>query len=284
MPVDYSIDHVLQLVMVKAWGTFTAKDLTDYQREVWSRPDVNDYDELLDLSRIEAIVQQPADHVREEANSSAEIDAPKARSRFVIVAPMDASFAWARVFAAFRNLHPQSTRTTTVFQSLQEARSFMGVSIDADCEGTLPIRVLLVEGFNNFLRPFLRIPELQIVGEATDGLQAVRKAEELQPDIVLLDVKPAIFSGVDVLRRLVSVAPHVRVLFVSEESSLTAVREALQAGAGYVYKLHAATDLQPAIRAALENKQFVSPALEINKNKKQTREAKQKAKHRSSAG
>jgi DNA-binding NarL/FixJ family response regulator len=108
--------------------------------------------------------------------------------------------------------------------------------------------------------------DLQIVGEASDGLEAVRKAKELQPDLILLDIDLPTLNGIQVARRLRDLVPQARILFVSVESSADVVREALNmGGSGYVYKLHVGSELLPAIETVLAGKQFVGSMLEGNK-------------------
>jgi DNA-binding NarL/FixJ family response regulator len=172
------------------------------------------------------------------------------------------------MFAACRNLDPRSARSVAVFQSLEKALAFLGVPA-SERPPSASTAVLLVEdfkGFRMFLRhSVLRIPRLQIVGEAADGLQALRKAEDLQPDLILLDVDLPSLSGIEVARRISSVAPRARILFVGQVGHSSVVREALQAGAaGYVHKLHVASDLQPAIEAVLAGRRFVSRGLGVS--------------------
>jgi DNA-binding NarL/FixJ family response regulator len=128
------------------------------------------------------------------------------------------------------------------------------------------IRVLVVEDYEPFRR-FLRStlekrPELQLVGEASDGLEAVNKAEALRPDLVTLDLGLPTLNGIEAARRIRKLCPDCAILFVSQESSPDAVREALSTGAtGYVAKTRAATDLLAAVEAVREGRQFVSDGL-----------------------
>jgi CheY-like chemotaxis protein len=107
-------------------------------------------------------------------------------------------------------------------------------------------------------------PEFQIIGQASDGLEAIQKAEELQPDLILLDIGLPKLNGMEAAKRIRIVAPNAKILFVSQESDSDIVGEALQLGGmGYVHKVRARTDLLPAIEAALEGRCFVSSGLQI---------------------
>ena len=88
--------------------------------------------------------------------------------------------------------------------------------------------------------------------EAADGLEAVQKAGELQPDLILLDINLPKMHGFEVARQVRRLAPDARIVFMSQESSPDLVRKALSLGAyGYIQKMSAATDLTAAIEAAL---------------------------------
>ena len=119
------------------------------------------------------------------------------------------------------------------------------------------------EEFRRFICSALRTrPELQIVGEVSDGLEAVHKAEELRPDLIVLDVGLPTLNGIEAARQIRKVAPEHKILFVSQESSADLVREALALGAlGYVVKAHAGSELLPAVEAVLQGRQFVSSGL-----------------------
>ena len=126
-----------------------------------------------------------------------------------------------------------------------------------------PTRVLVVEDF----APFRRIicsalekrPDLQVVCEVPDGLQAVQEAEKLKPDLILLDIGLPTLNGIEAARQIRNLAPESKIIFVSQESSADVVQEALSVGAwGYVVKTRAGNDLLAAVEAVLAGKQFVS--------------------------
>lgn len=102
-------------------------------------------------------------------------------------------------------------------------------------------------------------PDLQVIGEVSDGLEAVQKAQELQPDLILLDIGLPKLSGIEAARRMREHTPLSRILVISEHGSRDVVEEALRAGAdGYVVKSVVYRDLLPAIRTVLQGSQFVS--------------------------
>lgn len=128
------------------------------------------------------------------------------------------------------------------------------------------VRVLVVEDFQPF-REFIRSmlgkrPGLEIVGEASDGLEAVRIAEALMPDLILLDIGLPTLNGMKAARQIRKLSPQSKIIFVTQEADPDIVQEALNAGAaGYVVKTTAATDLPAALDAALRGGQFVSGGL-----------------------
>lgn len=134
---------------------------------------------------------------------------------------------------------------------------------------TMPIlKILLVEDFEPFRRfihsVLQRRPEFQIVGEASDGSDAVWQAERLQPDLVLLDIVLPKLSGLEVARRVRKLVPNAKILFVSQASSFHMVQECFRLGGlGYVQKMSAESDLVPAIDAVLRGIRFVSRGLEF---------------------
>ena len=104
--------------------------------------------------------------------------------------------------------------------------------------------------------------ELQVIGEASDGAEAVVKAEELQPDLILLDIGLPTSNGIEVGRRIGDVSPKSRIVFVSENRSPDIVKAALSTGAdGYVVKSNAARELLQAVNTVLEGGRFVSSSV-----------------------
>ena len=127
------------------------------------------------------------------------------------------------------------------------------------------VRILIADDFPAWRQCILTllepIPEFQIVGVAEDGLEAAQKAQELQPDLVLLDIGLPKLNGIEAARQICLAAPLVTILFVSENRCRAVIQEALRTGActrGYVLKSEVASDLLPAMRAVMQRERFVS--------------------------
>ena len=104
--------------------------------------------------------------------------------------------------------------------------------------------------------------DLTILAEVQDGLEAVRQAEILQPDVILLDIGLPLLNGIEAARQIRKVAPTARIIFLTQESSAEVVHEALDLGAwGYVIKAQAGTDLLAAVEAIVQGGTFVSAGL-----------------------
>jgi DNA-binding NarL/FixJ family response regulator len=128
------------------------------------------------------------------------------------------------------------------------------------------IRVLIVEDYEPFRRFVLselrKRSELQVIAEVSDGLVAVRKAEELQPDLVLVDIGLPALNGIEVARQIREISLSSKILFVTENRSADLAEEALKTGAGgYVVKSDAGNELLLAVQAVLEGKRFISASL-----------------------
>jgi DNA-binding NarL/FixJ family response regulator len=123
------------------------------------------------------------------------------------------------------------------------------------------VRVLVVEDFEpfrRFIHTTLQESELLIVGEVSDGLEALQRAEELQPDLVLLDIGLPGLNGIEAARRIRKLSPESKIIFVTQESSADVIEEAMNSGAmGYVVKAHAATELLAAVEAVRQGRRFV---------------------------
>jgi DNA-binding NarL/FixJ family response regulator len=131
---------------------------------------------------------------------------------------------------------------------------------------TSQVRILLVDDHQSFRR-FLSLQlqkrsGVEVIGEASDGMEAVRKAEELQPDLIFLDIGIPSISGIEAARRIRSIAPGSKIVFVSQESSPDIVEEAMSTGAvGYIVKADAGSELMVALDIALHGATFLGSRL-----------------------
>jgi DNA-binding NarL/FixJ family response regulator len=128
------------------------------------------------------------------------------------------------------------------------------------------VRVLVVDDFERWRRVVRMALQaklgMQVFEEAGDGLEAVAKAQDLQPDLVVLDIGLPTLNGIDAARRIRTVSPKSKVIFLTENYSCDVAEAALQEGAsGYVVKSAFAGELIPAVEAVLEGRSFLSAKL-----------------------
>jgi DNA-binding NarL/FixJ family response regulator len=129
-----------------------------------------------------------------------------------------------------------------------------------------PVRVLLADD-HTLIRAGIRgllegLPGVEVAGEAGDGQEALRLAELLQPDVVLLDIGMPGLNGLEVATRLAKLDPEMRVVILSMHTSEEYVLQALRAGAaGYLLKGSAVAELELAIRAVARGETYLSPTV-----------------------
>lgn len=126
-----------------------------------------------------------------------------------------------------------------------------------------PIHVLVVDDCEPWRRHICSILrtqwELRVIAEVGDGLEAVQKARELQPDLILLDIGLPKLNGINAADQISRIVPAATILFVSQISDPDVVEEALSTGAkGYVWKQEAGVELLPAVEAVLGGAHFLS--------------------------
>ncbi|HEY6170034.1 MAG TPA: hypothetical protein VI454_18495 [Verrucomicrobiae bacterium] len=127
MPVEYVIDNARRLVMAKRRGVLTDEEVFGYQREVWSRPEVAGYNELMDMTEVEKIVVPSPERIKQLAQLAAAMDSRAGSSKFAIVAPQDVAFGLGRMFEAYRGFDERSTKQVAIFRGLAEALAYLGV-------------------------------------------------------------------------------------------------------------------------------------------------------------
>jgi len=130
----------------------------------------------------------------------------------------------------------------------------------------VPVRILVVDDFAPWRRSvrseLKRHSELRLVAELADGLEAVQKARELKPDLILLDIGLPSLNGIEAAKQIRQVVPNTKILFLTLNRDPDVVRAALDTGAkGYVLKEDAGSELWPAIEMVLRSDQFVSSRL-----------------------
>ena len=129
----------------------------------------------------------------------------------------------------------------------------------------MAVRILLVDD-HPVVRHGLRTllsgrSEWEVVGEASDGIEALELVERLQPDVVVLDVTMPRMNGIEACRLIQKKHPGREVLFVTQHDSPQMMREALTAGArGYVVKSNLARDLIEAVEAVSQHREFTALA------------------------
>jgi len=130
----------------------------------------------------------------------------------------------------------------------------------------MPIQILIADD-HGVLRAGLRTllnaePNLEVIGEASDGNDVLRLASELHPDIVLLDISMPGPGGIEVTRRLKEALPELRVLILTAHEDESLLREAVQAGAaGYIIKRAVESELINAIHSVWRGDLYVHPAM-----------------------
>jgi len=128
------------------------------------------------------------------------------------------------------------------------------------------IRLLLAED-HTLMRAGIRallesLPGIEVVGEASTGPEAIALAEQLQPDLILLDISMPELNGLEVAVRILKTDPRRRVVFLSMHTDAVYVRRAFQTGAaGYLVKGADVPELALAIRAVMRGESYVSPAV-----------------------
>jgi DNA-binding NarL/FixJ family response regulator len=139
------------------------------------------------------------------------------------------------------------------------------------------LKILLVDDHALVRRGFRRMLEdetsFQVVGEASDGLEAVARAEELRPDVVVMDCALPQINGVEATRRILAKLPDAAILMLSMHSEDTLIRQALAAGArGYILKNAMDLDLVSAIKKVAEGKMVVDPQIKLDGSMKGERD------------
>src|SRR5262249_44255536 len=119
MPIRYNIDTGQRVVLATPYGLLTDTEVFDYQKEVWSRPDISGYNELVDMTGVSQIASVSGARLEELARLSSSMDPPASSSRLAIVATTDLHFGLARMYQARREMASKGAREVRVFRSRQ---------------------------------------------------------------------------------------------------------------------------------------------------------------------
>jgi two-component system response regulator NreC len=158
---------------------------------------------------------------------------------------------------------PNTTQTTPPTQSpTQASRAGASEGVSA---GPCKIRVLIVDD-HTILRAGLRMllnahRDIEVIGEASDGSQAISAAQRLQPDVILMDIAMPETNGIDATREIKRLMPETRVLVLTMHENEEYLFQVLRAGAsGYILKEAADTELVTAIRVVYGGRFYLSPS------------------------
>jgi DNA-binding NarL/FixJ family response regulator len=125
-----------------------------------------------------------------------------------------------------------------------------------------PVRIVVVDDFEPWRRAIVSIlekdPEIEVIYQAVDGLEAVKTCQELKPDLIVLDVGLPKLNGIEAAKQIRIVSPDSRILFLSLHRSPDIFGEAIKLGAaGYLLKENTLLHLLPAIKAAMAGEEFL---------------------------
>lgn len=126
MPIHATIDTDRRLVTAVATGDLVDSDFFGYQRDVWTRPEVADFDEIVDMTGVTSIVELKAEKMRALASLSAKADPPATSARLAIVAPDQLMNALGRVYESMRrDVSPLGKKVMT-FGTMEQALNWLG--------------------------------------------------------------------------------------------------------------------------------------------------------------
>jgi two-component system response regulator NreC len=128
------------------------------------------------------------------------------------------------------------------------------------------LRLLVADDHKIFRQGITKLLEeesdMNIVGEAADGREAVQKATELKPDVILMDIAMANLNGLEATKKIKKVLPSARVIMLTMHKNEEYILQSFQAGAsGYILKEGAVEELVSAIRSIYQDKSFLSPTI-----------------------
>lgn len=129
------------------------------------------------------------------------------------------------------------------------------------------IRVLLADDYEDMIKRVKALlePDFEVVGSVRNGQTLVHAAEELRPDVLVVDISMPLLNGIEAVRRIMSSGCKEKVIFLTVHDDPDMVSLCMEAGGlGFVVKSRLASDLIPAIRLALVSRTFISPTVPWN--------------------
>jgi len=126
MPLEHRIDHAQRIVLVRCWGEISDTEIFTYQGEVWSRPGVAGYDELVDLTAVETLQVSSSARSEDLARVASAMDQPGGESRFAIVVESGISLQLAQRYAAQRSELARGRKVVQLFPRLEPALAWLG--------------------------------------------------------------------------------------------------------------------------------------------------------------
>ena len=132
MPIVYKIDLEQRTVFARGLGVFTDEDVFHYQKTVWAKREVQGFDELVDMTRVERVDLPASSRMAELAALSAKMDPPDHPSKLAIVATEKILYGLGRMYEAKRESNTKSTKEVRVFWTIAEALSWLGATEPAE--------------------------------------------------------------------------------------------------------------------------------------------------------
>ena len=125
MPIDVQIEAAPRIVIATPRGTMTHRDMMEYQKSVWTRPEVAGFHEIVDMTKVEKVDFVSPEWVREITSLAAGMDAPGQRTRMAIVAVNEFHVGLAQMYGTLRSADPRSMREVRTFPSMAEALAWV---------------------------------------------------------------------------------------------------------------------------------------------------------------
>lgn len=138
MPIVCQTDSQKRRIVAIATGTIRQQDLFSYQQDVGTRPEWAGYDEILDVSLVDRLVDVCLDNLKTLARYAASMDKPDLPSKFALVAPQDLYFGLGRMYESLRDSVPHATRRVAAFRTRAEAERWLEAPVNEPADAVIP--------------------------------------------------------------------------------------------------------------------------------------------------